>query len=167
MGVAAQLQEKGYGFCRGSERWLLPTNLSIRKVTALTSPWTKLSIRLVAQIRCPQQVTTVVQNKALWHRLCAGACAWRTVLLLKMPVLETSGISAVGLVVLFLFVFFTFLILAWVCITEQVVSSIETCLPFSREFKETTRCGKAPYPVLFSTCVFDKCSVQETVICYI
>lgn len=81
--------------------------------------------------------------------------------LLKMLVLETSGISAVGFLVSF-----TFLSLVWACVTEQVVS-IETCLPLSWEFKETTRCGKAPCPVLFSACVFGKCSVQETVMCYL
>lgn len=165
IGAAAQLLEKMYDFCRGSKKWLLLMDWSIRKATALASQWTKLSIRYVAHVCHPRHVMAVVWNKALSHR---SPCAVTEellsihVLLLKMSLLETLGTSGVGFLV-----FLAFLILVWACITEQVPSSIEACLPFSWEFKETTRCGWAPYPVLFSTCLFDKHSVQETVICYI
>lgn len=164
-GAGAQLLEKRYDFCRGSEKWLLPMYWSIRKVTDLASQWTKPSIRYTAHICHPWHTMAVVWNKAL---SCRSPCAVTEehltihLLLLKVSLLETLGNSRVGFLV-----FLAFLILVWACITEQVPSSIEACLPFSREFKETTRCGWAPYAVLFSTCLFDKCSVQETVICYI
>lgn len=105
--------------------------------------------------------------KLYWCRPCAGACAWRTVEHSRFVVKDACAGNVRYFCCGFFWFSLLFLILVWACITEQVISSIETCLPFSWEFKETTRCGKAPCPVLFSTCVFDKCSVQETVICYI
>lgn len=68
----------------------------IRKMMALTSQRTKLSILFVAQICRPWLVMAVVQNRALWLGHVLEEQLSIRVFLLKLPVLETSGLSAVG-----------------------------------------------------------------------